>query len=1211
MKHLVQRTAGRPVGPRKEVLTTGNSTSSEDVLTHLSSSLPGNDELAGLAWDGFHSYERYVGRLTAKGSRLTEPGKARLASTMVRQNWSCFWRAMLCAISVEQLPAFTRLMESCRAKGCKPSAPVDMMMACGLKDDFDVTMAWFDADWDEVHVLKHGREPVKGFTPGILLVFHDDAGDEPAHWLPIREVRPASKVGSSLASVPAVESDVAVSSNPFSVLRDECGVGEGGDTWLEVSEVLPEAAGGQPASTGKYRTPQEHFAWCRALENEARLFEEERGLREHLVEHERVARKQLGGRQVAETPHVPEDWSCWDAFSSIGKRVKEEHPPFCEMQFTEAYGHEAPPVSEPWKDGGFMRNHKVRWYGQKTDEVCIGAIIGQRSKLTGEWMKLYTPSYDRRLVEARKEVLLSTPVRAGDVLYARVRPDNVKNPNLMAGGCLKLHIIGTIECPGVMYKLGPVTETRQGKRVYNVATLEMVEDARGVMTRLIGKCLGKRTTPCRIAVDKVEDLDLQDPAHLKSAATKKSGMRTRYQLCAPLVRDTHPQLVGPLVDDRAERAGLEDPDLADVLRIHSEMIAYDRAVMAQLDHVPAFAFKKERRHKACVNCGVEPPEGKYRWKHRQCGKCKSMMDKLGYISWAGSQVQENLHVPDCYPGIVYRTGEMHPPPLKKWEAVDVYMRKKCLVKVNWHYSRVKTVQGERNDKWDAFEKKDLAKLKTPNPPKFTHALVGIACSGAAPMVSVQTPYTQGKALLARVFRKTPEHPWGPGPKPGRWAWARQFLKVLLPDFVARPMEFHDWLATMPKRRQAALLKGKERLDRLGWNKSCEKFKAFVKTEFLPGFSQCPEGFEDIGRLREMVDRIIQGPDEQSHCIAGPILKPFLTRLKELWTYDSEIFYASTTPDKLQKFLDIISEAEQCYFWCDFTQFENSHSKDTWEFMEALYGNSDPMFTKVMKAWRAPRGTIGPFKYEARVMNASGRDDTSLANNVLNGMASHLSAVAAYNEVPLDQVTIEMVAGARGKVRLAVCGDDSLGMLPRWGKDRLAKFKADMAYNISEFGFHAKLETSDTLTDAVFLGMRPYPTKAGWYWGKTIGRCTYKMAWSLKPQERDLMAQITGVADMHVRCSSHVPVVYDIAKRITQLREGAKRTPVLVDDARPWEWTQESGCLYDDLTLEAVARVYGTDVQEVKALICAINRVVRLPAVIDNDLWKRMIARDEL
>jgi phage tail tube protein FII len=59
---------------------------------------------------------------------------------------------MLCAISVEQLPAFTKLMESYRKFGCSPSAPVDMKMACELKEEFDVTMAWFDEMEYEVHV---------------------------------------------------------------------------------------------------------------------------------------------------------------------------------------------------------------------------------------------------------------------------------------------------------------------------------------------------------------------------------------------------------------------------------------------------------------------------------------------------------------------------------------------------------------------------------------------------------------------------------------------------------------------------------------------------------------------------------------------------------------------------------------------------------------------------------------------------------------------------------------------------------------------------------------------------------------------------------------------------------------------------------------------------------------------------------------------------
>jgi hypothetical protein len=245
------------------------------------------------------------------------------------------------------------------------------------------------------------------------------------------------------------------------------------------------------------------------------------------------------------------------------------------------------------------------------------------------------------------------------------------------------------------------------------------------------------------------------------------------------------------------------------------------------------------------------------------------------------------------------------------------------------------------------------------------------------------------------------------------------------------------------------------------------------------------------------------------------------------------------------------------------------------------------------------------------MNASGRDDTALANCVLNGFATSLSICAAYFQIPLDELTPQLLAEASSSMRLAVCGDDSLGMLPRWEPERLESFKAATSANLKEFGFNAKLESSNRLIDCVFLGMRPYPTQKGWYWGKTIGRCTYKMPWSLKPQQRDLMAQITGVADMHVRCSPHVPIVADIARKIVALRAGAKRTPVRTDDNKPWEWTLESGVMYDEVTLQAVADVYHTSVDEVHELITAINGVERLPAVIDSDLWRRIISIDEL
>jgi hypothetical protein len=43
----------------------------------------------------------------------------------------------------------------------------------------------------------------------------------------------------------------------------------------------------------------------------------------------------------------------------------------------------------------------------------------------------------------------------------------------------------------------------------------------------------------------------------------------------------------------------------------------------------------------------------------------------------------------------------------------------------------------------------------------------------------------------------------------------------------------------------------------------------------------------------------------------------------------------------------------------------------------------------------------------------------------------------------------------------------------------------------------------------------------------------------------------------------------------------------------------------------VADVYHTSVDEVHELITAINGVERLPAVIDSDLWRRIISIDEL
>jgi len=212
------------------------------------------------------------------------------------------------------------------------------------------------------------------------------------------------------------------------------------------------------------------------------------------------------------------------------------------------------------------------------------------------------------------------------------------------------------------------------------------------------------------------------------------------------------------------------------------------------------------------------------------------------------------------------------------------------------------------------------------------------------------------------------------------------------------------------------------------------------------------------------------------------------------------------------------------------------------------------------------------------------------------------------------------------IMISVCGDDSLGTIPCCSLERQQQFCKDMGSNIAMFGFEAKLQVSTKLYDAVYLGMRPYPTRKGWFWGKTIGRATYKMGWVLD-KDQDLMAHMTGVADMHVLCSAHVPILADLAKKIVELREGKKRTPAKLDQNRPWEWTLKSGVPYDELTIQAVADIYTTyrtkmttecNVVDIHACVDQIHDLIRqiqnievLPATIDSPFWREMIWCDDL
>lgn len=1181
------------------------------------------------AWKGYRTYHGMVKNLTCLG--LKGAVRERLVVQLRTNHASCFWLAGALTVCDEQLVAFgVMAQEQMVAGAIERGVSVVDAQALLAQSGVKLPLYWHNPELGDIDALGKGKERQGKAGPMHVLV--DDEENLRPHWLPIVE----PKEGESYKP-------------PARVLRGLLGEQpkRGGKEKKQVKKPTPPGSRASTPTANFYDAlePDEQLdsddEFATAYEptevGEQRQSERAGSVVESLVMSEApAAPPQLPGPlEVGRLPDVPRPVRrppveraahirpglVGPAMAALmqGQIRRANVPERFEWTFFDAaYGWEPPPCTRRGVGGTV-----TRWYLGNTDESCTNAVQYKESW----WRRLTTLGCKTILWEARKEVLLGRFAAPGDWLYERVRGDHGTNPNLDGGGGVCLEAIETLECGASVYELGQRQEVvlPNGRR-YKVAQLGRTLYVGG-MARWVGTELGfTRDEVKRVGLRTQEEvaLELRSLAVLPSEQAK---VRALYSALVPLVPD---ELKGPVNDVRNEHLGLEKEEMMEIepVEVVSSMVALNRSVRSRLQRVPAFGNGPKRSPKSCVSCGVEPV-GKYRWKHRICTECSAKLAARGYTTYAGYQVQQNLHVPKCYPGIVKVAGEELPPKASKWALVDTGPGMSSCpcdagVKCDVNVGRQKLSRVNAPKRWDDFEKRDLERLKVPLPQRFTHVLGGIGCSGARPMVSARSSYNCAKALLGRVFLKLPERPWSKegGPKPGMWTKVRDFVPLLLPGFEAPRMAFHEWLETMPTRRRAALQRGWDRYERAGWLRSYGSFTSFVKTELLPGFGKIRG---DLVRLEEMLDRAIHGPSEETHCIAGPIVKPYVRRLKEIWHREWPVFYGSATPEKLHLWLqDLVAEKRQ-NFWCDFSMYDRTHSLDSWAFVESLYDTSDPMFRRVLDAWRRPRGRFGPLKYQAPVCNASGRDDTALANALLNGFATYLSACAAWLQVDVEDITPEQVQGCFPIIRLSVCGDDSLGWLPLCSEERMRAFRAAFDLNIQKFGFVAKLCTSEEVDECVYLGMRPYPTKSGWFWGKTIGRASYKMGWMLEQQGRDPMAHVTGIADMHMLCSSHVPVLSDLARKIVELRQGARRTPPKLDPEKPWEWTYRAGVEYDEKTLEAVARVYSrrstegnpcefereVTVRDVQDLIQQIQSVERLPCVLDHWLWKHMIFSDDL
>lgn len=530
---------------------------------------------------------------------------------------------------------------------------------------------------------------------------------------------------------------------------------------------------------------------------------------------------------------------------------------------------------------------------------------------------------------------------------------------------------------------------------------------------------------------------------------------------------------------------------------------------------------------------------------------------------------------------------------------------------------------DRSKRWVNLEADDLKYFAGETPDRAVGRVVAPVISGAPCRISATTNYNRFAAVMCRMFA---DHP---APRKLLWKMAAIFYDTILPDFHNRPAEMDrmEWLLSMPKERQGPLLEAMTMLDENGWFSKFRKFHAFIKDELLPFFDKNSDG---LIPLCSALSRLIYAPHDVTHVIAGPKIKPYLGWLKAQWHCDNWIFYASTSPDKIQHWLDtLVARGPLLYFWSDYSQFELTHSVETWEFVETLYSQHahDPLFKEVLDAWRAPQGDIGPFRFKGRIMNASGRDDTAFANALLNGFAMAISVASAWFQIPLLDLKLSDLIRIQSELSLSVCGDDALGGLPSVSEERSLQFVEDCKENLRAFGFNAKMFCSFRLEDCVYLAHRPTPVGGRWYWGKTLGRCLYKLGFQ-RGVAGDPKAFFAGICKMHEVCSRHVPVLSDICTVWAEANAGCKVTHYKFDPNRPWEAMGScSPGYYDESTLESLARAYTVDSRPCRAdlsmnsvfvtardfhdLIDYVrNAIDGRPCVLDHWLLRHMVWVDE-
>jgi len=476
----------------------------------------------------------------------------------------------------------------------------------------------------------------------------------------------------------------------------------------------------------------------------------------------------------------------------------------------------------------------------------------------------------------------------------------------------------------------------------------------------------------------------------------------------------------------------------------------------------------------------------------------------------------------------------------------------------------------------------------------------------------QGPAGTLKSLVARVFRVVENEPLV-----GAWEHAATFDDLVLPGFLLDWEEEspEEWLMGFPSRRRKILTPIMQEVMTVGCPVG-HRFKSFVKGEMVLDSGKLGDPPAELVPLEVQAPRTIQAPMEWTHCVAGPKLRPMIHSLKRVWGIGGPVFYGSTKPEYLHQWLQRIAADGKRKVCMDLSMFDCTHSKESWAYCHHWYRRvvNCPDFWRVMKHWQVPNGRCGNWRYKAhKPVNASGRDDTALANAILNGVSMILAYAAAVARKRVTQLTRQDVLAAMKALTLSVVGDDSVASVPNhfptgtW-EEGLERWKAAIA----EFGFKVgSCFWTDNTEEIVYLGMRPYRANGVWYWGPTLGRRLFKHH-CMRDTTSDPYAWLHGIAKFERASYAHVPILSDMAEKVCELLQGTKSTAVQEDPHKPWKQTLKDTPHWDADTVATVCAAYGNrfGVNDVYDCVRAIRAVKRLPVVLDHFVLREMVLHDD-